>query len=232
MKFLALALLLAVKSYATVAAGTQALSFTTPGDLTKDAGPNGYTLTQTGTVPQNVTACTTAGISAGPFSDSNYFTAPAALMTAMNNQPQGSVQWYMLYYTASITQPVPWDSNGLTTFFQIVTGNFPDFAYAFPSRLTSSNAVAPNTCYHFAVEWDSTNISIYKNGVLDKTGAISTKPAFNTTLQIGRYSGGTLPLDGYISQLRFSTIAYHLYPTVDSGGDDNCIPMPGGPPCD
>ena len=75
------------------------------------------------------------------------------------------------------------------------------FAYN-DTTTTSNGTISNSTWYCITVVYDGTNLSIYKNGVLDSSVAASQQTASTRNAEIGRYTNGAA-YDGQIDDIRF-----------------------------
>lgn len=62
-----------------------------------------------------------------------------------------------------------------------------------------------NTPYRIAVVWDAGIVKMFRNDVLVHSASSVTMPAAHNGFRLGAVFDGTLPLDGFLSDLRFST---------------------------
>lgn len=221
-----LALIAGELGAATIAANTQALYFSplcSPENSGNDASANVYNMTQTGTVPFNSGACSTAPGStyrAGPFSDSNYYTAPAALGTNLNGKTWNVLQGYI--YLLSAASPSAYQTIVASTSTFITRLNVTNNAFRWdtPSHVLEGGSLSTNTCTHFAFVGTANSQTLYVNGVNVGSNVFNgiwptNAPVFGTLQPIG-FSG--YYLNAYLDDVRFSAGSGSpptTFPTVD-----------------
>jgi hypothetical protein len=81
--------------------------------------------------------------------------------------------------------------------------NLSSVLFAYNDTTTTSNGTISNsTWYCFTVVYDGTNLSLYKNGVLNSFVAASQQTASTRNAEVGRYTNGAA-YDGQIDDIRF-----------------------------
>lgn len=200
-----------------IASGTEAL-YNFENALTDSSG-NGRTLTQAGTIPFVTTPTPAQGIyMAGVFTDVNYGTAPAALRTAMS----GLSAWTIEFYANTVSRAnnpviISWQGTHENFFQQNPTslrwnaGGANNLDIATDHIGTGSNKHVALVCL------SSSSRKIFIDNV--ERGSNAQDASLGTVLQmtLGRYYlAGGFSYNGYIDQLRFSSVARSSFPTVDT----------------
>ena len=168
-----------------------------------DSSDNDYNLTTTGSVSfSNVGGFDCAG----PFSVGNYFSTPAALVTALNASNNWEIQCDVQFSNFGIFNTII--DVGYNDFFGSETGsglmvwnddNGPG------GYFTGSTFLSLNTWYNVKFTWDGTTRKIYINGVLDGS-SVSNGQTSGATCLIGEHAAVGLPLPGYLRNLTFKLL--------------------------
>lgn len=184
------------------------------------------TLIENGTVPFNTTCNSLKG--AGPFSDTNYLTAPSSFLTAISGATAWTIELNDVYFTSIANGPVlTYMTDGDTGFFQMLaTGSLKYHKLGVNLLPTPTGSFTTGVCYSYLV-------FVFENstGTIYWTGNNQTGPsAFNvpnntvTAFAFGRYvAAGGFSLDGSIGRARYFTKAYRgPFPSTDSSDAGEC----------
>lgn len=182
-----------------------------------DNSPNGtnYNLTVNGTVPYVSTPTPPTGNTkwAGTFSTVNYFTGAAGLCTAFSSLGAWTVELQVYFNT--LNSGVMFATNNANVFFQVQADGSVRFGSAGGDVLTTAAAViTTGSTFNMAATWDGTNKRIWVGNTQKAINANSGSLGAITTMYIGRYSAN-FPVDGYMGQVRLSSVARTMFPTSD-----------------
>ncbi len=197
-----------------------------------DQTVNNFNLVTNGTIPFTFKAGGPGGFNAsGPYSDTNYFSASASLNTALSNQQQLFIQFYVYLNSIANLPVLFWftatgaDANGIFLQCSPSAGNNTISLYNAGHHISADNVLKVGGWYHVAVlmrhssigttkVWCSPLENISQTPVLNFSQAFTITNVSNFTL--GRFLlAGSFGVNGNIKNFRVSNVDMGRIPTLN-----------------
>lgn len=215
-------------------AGTEAAPFLTinkafkgaAGGFLNDVSGNGYTLVQTGTVPQPAWPCyplpPSGDFMAGPFSDSNYFSLAAGLKTALQGLSAWTFSGYFFFPSFDVAAADLLSIDAGDSRVVVNSDGSVTFRLNSVSLVSAANTVRAGRWVFLAVVHTSAasgGKQIWagetpETAVMVASATQTYTFTAITTARIGRnYLNTGLSVNGYMSRLFFSSVARTSFPT-------------------
>jgi len=189
-----------------------------------DSSGNGYDLVTVGTLAYNTTPTPIPQglMDVGVFSDSNYFDTPGGFKTALSGLAAGTIEGYVYFNSITNTPMICSWNDSTDNYFYVTAAGALGFTQQSVTNIESApGLIITGGWYDVAATWDGSNLNIYINNTNVGSVSASYETQAMTAFLIGRFNlADGFSLDGYMDELRFSSVARTTFPTVDPAPGD------------